>query len=116
MCLPVTDALLSPGVQVIDAQVERSILGPGVTVDPGAELFESVLLEGVHVGPGARIHRSIIDKGVRIPADSRIGGTPLGRESDFHVSPGDITVVPQGSARDFPNRQKSFLQSVSPPL
>ena len=42
----VTDALLCPGVQIIDAQVEHSILGPGVTVDHQAEVFESVLLEG----------------------------------------------------------------------
>jgi len=94
----VTDALLCPGVQVVDAQVERSILGPGVTVDPQAEVCESVLLEGVHVGSGARVHRAIVDQGVRIPANYGIGGAPFGREGDFHVSPGGITVIPRGAA------------------
>ena len=65
----VADALLSPGGQAVDAQVERSILSPGVTVDHQAEVFESVLLDGVRVGPGARIHRAIVDKGVHVPTD-----------------------------------------------
>lgn len=92
-----TDALLCPEVQVIDAQVERSILCPGVTVDPQAEVFESVLMEGVHVGPGARIHRAIVDKGVRIPADYCIGGDPIGKGDDSHLTSGGITVVPRGA-------------------
>ena len=70
-----------------------------MTVDPRAEVFESVLMEGVHVGAGARIQRTIVDKGVRIPADDCIGGNPIEKGDDFHVSSGGVTVVPRGAKR-----------------
>lgn len=94
----VADVRLCSGVQIVDAQVNHSILGPGVTVDPQAEVCESVLLEGAHVGAGARVHRAIVGPGVRIPAGSCIEGTALGRERDFHVSPGGIAVVSESAA------------------
>jgi glucose-1-phosphate adenylyltransferase len=93
-----TGALLCPGVQVVDAQVDSSVLGPGVVVDSQAEVLESVLLEGVHVGSGARVYRAIVDQGVRIPANCCIGGVSSRRGGGIHVSPGGITVVPRGTA------------------
>jgi glucose-1-phosphate adenylyltransferase len=94
----ITDALLCPGVQVTDARVERSVLSPGVRVDPEAEVVESVLLEGVHVGAGSRVYRAIVDQGVHIPANYGIGGSPPYRGGDLHVSPEGITVVPKAAA------------------
>jgi glucose-1-phosphate adenylyltransferase len=79
----VADAPLCPGSQVFDAQVERSILSPGVTVDHQAEVFESILMDNVRVGPGARIHRAIVDKGAHVPAGYCIGGDLSGEKKGF---------------------------------
>ena len=79
---------------------EPSILGPEVTVASQAEVFESGFMEDVHMGPGGRIHRAILDKAVH-PADACIGGVPLGRGGDIHISPGDVRVVPRGTERIF---------------
>ena len=92
----VVDSLLCPGTTVIDARMHRSILSPGVTVDPQAEIVDSVLMDGVQVGPGARVHRAIIDKNVRIPAGCCLGVDPEEDRHRFHVSPGGIVVIPKG--------------------
>lgn len=93
----VTDVLACNGSQVVDAHVERSILSPGVQVEPGAVVIDSVLMEGVKVERGARLERAVVDKHVRIPAGSEIG-TDLDLDwQRLYVSPGGVVVVPRGT-------------------
>ncbi|HEY0777393.1 MAG TPA: glucose-1-phosphate adenylyltransferase family protein, partial [Gemmatirosa sp.] len=63
----VDDALVSPGATVAGT-VERSVLGPGVVVEAGAEVRESVLLDGAVVRAGARVVRGVVDEGVEVGA------------------------------------------------
>jgi glucose-1-phosphate adenylyltransferase len=67
------EALLSPGA-VISGQVARSVLGPGVVVEPGASVRDAVLLDDCVVAAGARVERAVLDRGVRVGPDAVVGG------------------------------------------
>src|SRR5262249_49425678 len=71
------------------ARVERSVLSPGVRVEPGAVIRESVVLGDSHIGASAVIERAILDKRVRIGERARIGA--MGSES-----PPRLAVVGKG--------------------
>jgi glucose-1-phosphate adenylyltransferase len=65
-------SLVANGCRVAGT-VRRSILFPGVTVEPGAEVTSSVVLADAWIGPGARLDRSILDKHSWIGAGSKVG-------------------------------------------
>ncbi len=69
----VDDALVSPGAYVAGT-VERSVIGPGVVVEEGAEVRDSVLLHHVIVRRGARVVRSILDDRVEVGEGATVGG------------------------------------------
>ena len=87
----VANSLLGAGAIVSGATIERTIVGPDVFIDTGAEVTDSILFPGVRIEAGARLHRCIIDKNVIIPR-----GLQIGIESDFdreHFSISDHGVV-----------------------
>jgi glucose-1-phosphate adenylyltransferase len=53
--------------------VERSVLSPGVRIEPNAIVEGSVLMPGVRVGKGAQLRRAIVDEGVKIPKGFKLG-------------------------------------------
>lgn len=67
------DVLLSPSTTV-SGTVERSVLSPGVVVEPGAVVRDSVLLHDVVVRAGAHVQRAVVDAGADIGAGVRVGG------------------------------------------
>jgi glucose-1-phosphate adenylyltransferase len=87
-------AIVGPGVLADGAEVENSILSPGVSLGPGAEVRDSIIMAGVRIGPGTRVHRAIIDEGASIAAGCDVGLNPEEDARRFHVSPGGIAVVP----------------------
>ena len=63
-------------------------LGPGVVVEPGAEVVDSVLFEDVTVGKGAFVGTAIVDHRVEFAAGSRLGVETGGRlPVDEDISP-----------------------------
>jgi glucose-1-phosphate adenylyltransferase len=66
------DSLLSPG-SLVAGTVVRSVLGPGVVVEAGAEVIESVLFGDTIVRSGARVTRAIIDRGCELLEGADIG-------------------------------------------
>ena len=92
------NSILSTGVIVSGATVERSILAPHVQVRGGSHISESILMPGVQVHSGCRIHRTIIDEGVTIPPGTDIGTNPEMDSRLFQLSPNGVTVVPSGFA------------------
>jgi glucose-1-phosphate adenylyltransferase len=66
-------ALLSPGT-VVAGEVARSVLGPGVVVEPGATVREAVLLDDCVVAAGARVERAVLDRRARVGPDAVVGG------------------------------------------
>jgi glucose-1-phosphate adenylyltransferase len=89
------DSLVSPGCAVRGRAV-RSVLGPGVAVEEGAEVRDSVVLDGAVVERGARVVRAIVDAEARVGAEATVGGdgdlTLVGRRA--RVEPG--ATVPAG--------------------
>ena len=75
--------LVMPGAQLegslvangsrVAGRVIRSILFPGVTVEPGAEIVDSVIMADAVVGRGARIANAIVDKYARIGPGAVVG-------------------------------------------
>ena len=74
----VVDSLLSPGSRVAGV-VRRSVLGPGVVVEAGAEVHDSVVFADTVVRAGARVHWSVVDTDCVVEADARLGGPRRGR-------------------------------------
>jgi glucose-1-phosphate adenylyltransferase len=74
-----TAALLAPGT-VVCGEVARSVLGPGVAVEPGATVRDAVLLDDCVVAAGARVERAVLDRGVRVGPAARVGADGDGGE------------------------------------
>jgi len=68
----IEDSLVANGCRV-SGTVRRSVLSPGVTIEPGAEVVESVVMSDVTVERGARVRHAILDKYVRVGAGAEIG-------------------------------------------
>ncbi|SDS93006.1 glucose-1-phosphate adenylyltransferase [Nocardioides scoriae] len=96
----VADSLLSAGSHV-SGTVTRSVLGPDVVVEAGAEVVESVVSAGTVVRSGATVTRTIVDTACDIGGGAHVGGpdtalddpdaiTILGRDAQVSgdVAPG----------------------------
>ncbi len=80
------DVVLSAGCHV-KGTVRRSVLGPGVVVEPGAVIEDAVLLAGVRVARDARVVTAILDEGVRVEVGARVGqATRATRAHDDHIA------------------------------
>ena len=77
-------SLISHGCQIAGT-VERSVLSPGVRVDPGAVVRDSIVMFDSIIRAGAVIDRAILDKEVQV---------------------GPNAIVGMGSDYDTPNRQE----------
>ncbi|WP_372735754.1 glucose-1-phosphate adenylyltransferase, partial [Nocardioides sp.] len=96
----VDDTLLSPGVVVSGGRVGHSVLSPAVRVESGATVEGAVLLNGVIVGAGAQVVNAILDKNVVVPPGARVGVDPdEDRARGFVVQDG-LTVL--GKDQPFP--------------
>ncbi len=91
------NSIISGGVVVSGALVEKSVVSPNCRLDSWSHVSESVLLDGVTVGRHAVVQRAIIDKYVDIPEDARVGVDPEeDRARGFTVTESGITVVGKG--------------------
>jgi glucose-1-phosphate adenylyltransferase len=89
----VGNSMLCAGSIVSGGIVDRSILGPEVFVEGGADITDSILFPGVRVGAGARLHRCVIDKNVAVPPGYRIGVDDGDDRDRFAVSDTGVVVV-----------------------
>jgi glucose-1-phosphate adenylyltransferase len=87
----VADSLLSPGCRVAGL-VRRSVLGPGVVVEPGAEIHDSVVFADSVVHSGARVHWSVVDTECVVEEDATLGDLAPGALDD----PDLVTLVGKG--------------------
>jgi glucose-1-phosphate adenylyltransferase len=78
-------SLISHGC-IISGTVERSVLSPGVRVDPGAIVRDSVIMFDTHIRAGAVVDHAIIDKEVSVGPNA-IVGTGLDMKKPNEVEP-----------------------------
>jgi glucose-1-phosphate adenylyltransferase len=114
--------LISNGC-IIEGVVERSVLSPGVRIEPGAIVRDSVIMNDTVVKPSARVERAIVDKSVVVGEGAEIGHgvdntpnklhpnrlntglTAVGKWA--HIPPGvkighNVIISPGARERDFP--------------
>jgi glucose-1-phosphate adenylyltransferase len=91
------DSIVSLGCVISGAHIERSVLGPWVSIESGSAVVDSIIFDRVQVKPGAIVRRAILDKDVVIEADAGVG---VDRNRDlargFSVTDSGITVVGKG--------------------
>ena len=88
----VVDSMLSPGSRVAGTVV-RSVIGPGVVVEAGAEVHDSVVFADSVVLAGSRVHWAVVDTRCSIGPDARVGEP----DADGAGDPDAVTLVGQGS-------------------
>ena len=92
-----TDSIVALGCLLSGANVERSVLGPWVTVESGASVVDSIVFNGVHVGENAVVQHTILDKEVVVEDGATVGvDLALDRERGFTVTESGITIVGKG--------------------
>jgi glucose-1-phosphate adenylyltransferase len=91
------DSIVSLGCLVSGGHLERSVLGPWVTVGSGARVVDSVVFERVRIAEDAVVQRAILDKDVVVDAAARIGvDHDADRSRGFTVTESGITLVGKG--------------------
>ena len=91
------DSIVSLGCVISGAHIERSVIGPWVTIDSGSSVVDSVVFERANIGPDARVRRAILDKDVVISAGATVGiDHDADRARGFTVTETGITVVGKG--------------------
>ncbi len=68
----VLNSIMTAGCE-INGKVVNSVLGEGVTVEKGAEIYDSVVMRGTRVRKGAVLRYGMIDENCDIGEDCRIG-------------------------------------------
>ncbi|MGZ5497646.1 MAG: GlgC family sugar phosphate nucleotidyltransferase, partial [Candidatus Aminicenantales bacterium] len=89
-------SIIGPGCSFTDCRIVKSIIAPGVRVEPGAEVIDSILFENITICRGARLHKVIIDKRSTIPEGFEIGFDADKDGREFKISRTGIRVVPKG--------------------
>jgi glucose-1-phosphate adenylyltransferase len=87
------DSVVSGGVIVSGAAVERSMISEGVRVHSYAQVNDSILLPHSQVGRNCRLTRVIVGEGCSIPEGTVIGENPEEDAQKYTVSPGGIVLV-----------------------
>ncbi len=94
----VDGTILSNGCQIFGV-VERSVIAPGVVVEPGARVRDSVILNDTVIRADAEVERCIVDKEAVIGVGARVGhgerNTP-NKELPERLNTG-LTLIGKGS-------------------
>ncbi len=96
----VSDSLVSPGA-VVRGTVIRSVLGPGVVVEPGALVRDSVVFEDTVVEEGARLDWAVVDRDCVVGANAEVGSPDTDPDdSDEIVLVGRGSCIAPGTVLD----------------
>ncbi len=69
-------SVVSPGCR-LEGRVSRSVLSPGVVVEPGAVVEDSVIMHRTVIRAGAKVIRAVVGKNVKIAANARLGANVI---------------------------------------
>jgi glucose-1-phosphate adenylyltransferase len=91
------ESIVGTGSIVSAALVSHSVLSGDVVVEAGAQVDGSVLLPGVRIGKGAVVRRAILDKNVVVPDGAQVGVDPELDRERYTVSGGGVVVLGKGA-------------------
>jgi len=103
------DSIVSPGSVISGAHVERSVLGPWVSLESGAMLVDSIVFERVHIGPNAVVRKAILDKDVVVARGPKWASTPRPTAPRDSPSP---TLASRSSVREFTSPPSRYSRST----
>ncbi len=87
----VEESLIANGC-LVAGRVRRSVLFPGVVVEPGAEISDSIVMQDVTVRRGGRVDRAILDKHASVGEGAVVGWGEAPRGA-AHAWLGGLTLV-----------------------
>lgn len=90
------DAMVGQGSLVVDAKIQRSVIGRNVRIGQGAHIEECVILDGTIVGPKARLRRVIADRFNIIAGDTTLGYDQRDDSSRASGGKSGLIVLPRG--------------------
>jgi glucose-1-phosphate adenylyltransferase len=97
----VEESLVANGCRV-SGRVRRSVLFPGVVVEPGAQVTDSIVFQDAVIAVGAKVNRTILDKHAVVGGGAWVGRGDAPRDPE-HGWLGGLTLVgkdahiPQGA-------------------
>lgn len=95
----VEDASLGEGTLIRGGTVRHSVLGRGVTVEPGAVVEDSIVMDNTLIGRDSRVRRAIIDR-FNVLEPGSVIGWDLERDQAAGIrDPSGIAVLPRGTRR-----------------
>ena len=93
------DSIVSHGSIVSGGRVLRSVVSSGVRINSYAEVDSSILFPGVRVGRNSRLRQCIVERNVQIPENTYIGyDLELDRLRGYTVTESGIVVIAPGAA------------------
>ncbi len=90
------DSMVCGGAIIAGGTVRRSVIGPGVQIEPGALVEDSIIMNDTVVGAGAVVRRSILDKNVVVPTGAAVGVDLDHDRRYYEVSDNGIVVLGKG--------------------
>ncbi len=97
----INNSLLGAGTFINKANIHNSIVRNEVVVEPGAELHDCIIMDYVRVCRGARLRRVIIDRHNIIKPGTTIGYDAKEDRRRYHVTSSGLVVVPSGKVNYF---------------
>ena len=92
----VDDAMVGQGSLVVNASINRSLIGRNVRIGEGTHIEECVILDGTIIGPKCRLRRVIADRFNVIPAGTELGIKKSKNAQITTVGKSGLTVLPRG--------------------
>jgi len=91
------NSIIASGCVIKGGRIIRSVISPGVIIEPDTHIEESIILGDARIGRGCKLKRAIVDKMVDLPAGMTVGyDEDTERRHGFTHDPSGITVVPRG--------------------
>jgi glucose-1-phosphate adenylyltransferase len=87
------DSIVGPGSIISGATVHQSVVSADVVVESGAQVEGSVLLPGVRIGKGAVVRHAILDKNVVVADGGKVGVDPAADRERYTVSAGGVVIL-----------------------
>jgi len=100
----IENSLIGEGGRIERAMIRRSVIGRGVTIEPGAVVEESVIMDRTWIGAGCHIQRAVVDRHNEIPPGTDV--TPnasLANQRWVLDAASGLVVVPRGGVAPPPD-------------